>query len=200
MESFLEITKELPTYSEFNKNIGHHCGILKSLNMEISDVYPFELSINKFNDIGYMLKNYYSLYSNSDYESSLSYSVGFEGYIGNLLGVYENVCNQNLAFAKFTDDKFTDDKFMESDPSGNEPCIKKQYYPPLIGETPIKNDCSLNKNIILSAPNKAGKTTILKTTTLNIIFSQQLGCGFYESAEFKPFTHIHSYLNIPDTS
>jgi len=67
-------------------------------------------------------------------------------------------------------------------------------------EDPIKNDCSLNKNIILSAPNKAGKTTILKTTTLNIIFSQQFGGGFYESATLIPYTHIHSYLNIPDTS
>jgi len=54
--------------------------------------------------------------------------------------------------------------------------------------------------MIISAPNKAGKTTILKTTTLNIIFSQQIGCGFYESAVINPYTHIHSYLNIPDTS
>ena len=44
------------------------------------------------------------------------------------------------------------------------------------------------------------KTTLLKTTTLNIIFSQQIGCGFYKSGSIHPYTHIHSYLNIPDTS
>jgi DNA mismatch repair ATPase MutS len=65
---------------------------------------------------------------------------------------------------------------------------------------PIKNTCKFDKNMIISAPNKAGKTTILKTTILNIIFTQQLGCGFYDSATLVPYTHIHSYLNIPDTS
>ena len=52
----------------------------------------------------------------------------------------------------------------------------------------------------ISAPNKSGKTTILKTITINIIFTQQVGCGFYKSAKINPYTHIHSYLNIPDTS
>ena len=45
-----------------------------------------------------------------------------------------------------------------------------------------------------------GKTTYLKTTTINIILSQQVGCGFYSMCELTPYTHIHSYLNIPDTS
>ena len=27
-----------------------------------------------------------------------------------------------------------------------------------------------------------------------------MGCGFYSSATINPYTHIHSYLNIPDTS
>jgi DNA mismatch repair ATPase MutS len=54
--------------------------------------------------------------------------------------------------------------------------------------------------MIISSPNKSGKTTILKASALNIIFSQQVGCGFYQSATITPYTHIHSYLNIPDTS
>jgi len=35
---------------------------------------------------------------------------------------------------------------------------------------------------------------------INIILTQQFGCGFYDSAKFAPFKHIHCYLNIPDTS
>ena len=27
-----------------------------------------------------------------------------------------------------------------------------------------------------------------------------MGCGFYNSCSLNPYTHIHSYLNIPDTS
>jgi DNA mismatch repair ATPase MutS len=30
--------------------------------------------------------------------------------------------------------------------------------------------------------------------------TQQFGCGFYDSAELKPYKYIHCYLNIPDTS
>ena len=65
----------------------------------------------------------------------------------------------------------------------------------------IKNNCSLKKKNIITGPNASGKTTFLKTTTINIIFSQQIGAGFYEkNSTINPYTHIHSYLNIPDTS
>jgi dsDNA-specific endonuclease/ATPase MutS2 len=54
--------------------------------------------------------------------------------------------------------------------------------------------------MIITGPNASGKTTILKSTLINIIFTQQFGCGFYEFADVAPFNHIHCYLNIPDTS
>jgi DNA mismatch repair ATPase MutS len=54
--------------------------------------------------------------------------------------------------------------------------------------------------MIISAPNAAGKTTLLKSTAINVVFSQQVGCGFYKSGNVVLYTHIHSYLNIPDTS
>ena len=57
-----------------------------------------------------------------------------------------------------------------------------------------------NKNMIITGPNASGKTTILKSTLINILLSQQFGCGFYDSAKLKPFHHLHCYLNIPDTS
>jgi DNA mismatch repair ATPase MutS len=58
----------------------------------------------------------------------------------------------------------------------------------------------LSANIIITGPNASGKTTQLKTTAINIILTQQFGVGFYTSCELLPYTHIHSYLNIPDTS
>ena len=54
--------------------------------------------------------------------------------------------------------------------------------------------------MIITGPNASGKTTILKSTSINIILSQQFGVGFYDSSIINPYTHIHSYLNIPDTS
>jgi DNA mismatch repair ATPase MutS len=41
---------------------------------------------------------------------------------------------------------------------------------------------------------------MLKSITINILFSQQIGYGFYKKCKLHPYTHIHSYLNIPDTS
>jgi DNA mismatch repair ATPase MutS len=41
---------------------------------------------------------------------------------------------------------------------------------------------------------------MLKSTLINIILTQQFGCGFYDSAQINPFKYIHCYLNIPDTS
>ena len=78
--------------------------------------------------------------------------------------------------------------------------IVNQYYPPSYKEKHVKNNCHLDKNMIITGVNASGKTTYLKTTTINIIFTQQFGYGFYDSFKIRPYTHIHSYLNIPDTS
>jgi len=186
MENFLVVTKLIPTYEKLSIDIRIHCNELKNIYSELQYIRDFENSINKFTEVGYMLKCYYRLHSNKNYEDSLRYSFGFEGYINNLLGVHNNILDGNLAFAEF-------------ESTGN--CkFEEQYYPPLINEFPVKNNCDFDKNMIISSPNKSGKTTILKTITINIIFTQQIGCGFYKSAILNPYTHIHSYLNIPDTS
>ena len=96
------------------------------------------------------------------------------------------------------------DKSSRSKSSTSSSTLKKHtsftqlYYPPY--ETPIKNDVVINKKIIITGPNAAGKTTIIKSTLMNIILSQQIGYGFYDSANLKPYDYLHSYLNIPDTS
>lgn len=186
MENFLLISDKCDSYSEFCQNILVHCERLKQMRSELNGISTFSHSLSTFMNNGELLKHFYQLYENPEYEESIQFAMGFEGYVNNMTGVYNNSINGNVCFATF-------DK--------NDECnIKKQMYPPLINESNIKNDCSLKENIIISAPNKAGKTTILKTTTINIIFSQQIGCGFYESAKINPYTHIHSYLNIPDTS
>ena len=39
----------------------------------------------------------------------------------------------------------------------------------------IANDVSLDKQLIITGPNAAGKTTVIKTTLFNLILSQQIG-------------------------
>ena len=185
METFLNMTDQNNTYIPFCNDMKTHCIHLYNLKNHIQNITMYT-KFQKINNIGYLLKCYYLLFTNNDFENGINYSMKFEGYIDNLNSIYEHYNNNNISFANYN--------------NVNNVSFKKQYYPALIKEKHVKNDCTLNKNMIISAPNKAGKTTILKTTAINIIFSQQFGCGFYESADIIPFTHIHSYINIPDTS
>jgi DNA mismatch repair ATPase MutS len=65
---------------------------------------------------------------------------------------------------------------------------------------PVKNNINLNKNIIITGPNASGKTTLIKSTILNLFFSQSIGMGCYDKCITPIFDFFHSYLNIPDTS
>ena len=186
INAFMAISNDCTTYKPFNEHAHLHSENLKLLHNELINIKPFENTVHNFTHTGYLMKCFYHVYDNNNFEKSIQFSMGFNGYIDNLHGVYNNIINKKVCFANFDKEK---------------PCkLNKQYYPPLINDNPVTNTCSFDKNIIISAPNKAGKTTILKTSAINIIFSQQFGCGFYKSANIIPYTHIHSYLNIPDTS
>jgi hypothetical protein len=185
MENFMDINDNVTTYRPFLSEIEKHATILRQFHGDLVTITPFSNSVGQIGKMGTLLKHFYELHDNKDYDSALQYSFGFEGYIDNLLGVFENLESNIVSFATF-------------DSSNCE--IKKQYYPPLMDASPVKNDCKLTKNAIISSPNAGGKTTMIKATTINIIFTQQLGCGFYSACSLKPYTHIHSYLNIPDTS
>jgi energy-coupling factor transporter ATP-binding protein EcfA2 len=187
MDSFVSHTHHLVTYGEFCDTIKAKCVKLREFRDELVPIKPFKAGFSKIVEIGYMLKCYYRLHSNIEYDDALRYSIGFEGYINNITGISDNITSGNLSFATFQSD-------------GNDCKFTQQYYPAYVDGTFVRNNCNLSKNIIITGPNASGKTTILKTTTLNVIFTQQFGVGFYDACSLTPYTHIHSYLNIPDTS
>ncbi len=187
MDSFMLRNGDLKTYRVFCDTTITKCAKLRELRDELASIQPFKVGFSKIVEIGYMLKCFYRLHADVEYDDALRYSIGFEGYISNIRGICENFANGNLSFALF-------------DAEGDECRISQQYYPAYIYGKYVKNDCKLDKNIIITGPNASGKTTLLKTTMLNIIFTQQFGVGFYDGCILTPYTHIHSYLNIPDTS
>ena len=189
MNNFLIYSKQLPSYNEFNDIIVDNLTLLNEFKNKLNTLTKYEFKVSKVVEIGFILKSFYELYNDKLYNDAFLYSFGFNGYISNLEGL---VCNIKIGKINFT-------KFINKNLRKNIE-IKNNYYAPLINENPIKNNIQFSKNIIITGPNASGKTTILKSALINIILSQQFGCGFYDSASLYPYKYIHCYLNIPDTS
>jgi ABC-type multidrug transport system fused ATPase/permease subunit len=188
IDNYIRFSKDLSSQTEFNNTLKKKRETLVELNNKISGITEYKLTnIKKIHEIGRILKYFYELHDNKDYNDALMYSFGFNGYIDCLEGLIANIDEQKINFAQFTD-------------KNKKTVFKNSYYASLMNNTPIKNTIKLNKNLIITGPNASGKTTILKSTLINIIFTQQFGCGFYDSAKINPYKYIHCYINIPDTS
>ena len=77
-----------------------------------------------------------------------------------------------------------------------------QVWHPYLDSNAVCNDISIGnnapQNIIITGPNAGGKSTLIKSLTLSIIFAQTFGICFGESMSFTPFSLVNTYLNIPD--
>jgi len=197
IELFLEKNRNLTSYKPFCDNLRKHLEVLQDVHYILEPICPFSCSISKSTEIGYMLKCYYELYKNTGFEQTLVFCMGFEGYLRLMKGLNRKLRNGVVNKTTFVSN--SDDELVQ-DISGVFQ-IKQQYYPPHKDEkTCVKNDVTLDTYGVITGPNASGKTTYLKNTAINVILSQQVGVGFYESCTMRPYSHIHSYLNIPDTS
>jgi len=188
MDNYLGFSKDLQSHIKFNNELKIKMSVLENINNKIKSISEYSLyNIRKIKEIGRILKYFYELHSEIEYEEAMLYSIGFNGYIDCIEGLQNNIEERKINFAVFINEN-------------KKSVFNKSYYACLKDNKPIKNTIKFKKNLIITGPNASGKTTILKSTLINIIFTQQFGCGFYESAKLSPFKHIHCYLNIPDTS
>jgi hypothetical protein len=248
-------TYHLSTYEPFRQELSERYRLLDEVTKALSDISPFSVSVSKFFQIGYVMKNYYSLFSQTDLNELLEYSFGFNAYMEHLTACRSFVIDgviKKCAFIEHIDDDEgnfeparpltppvidtndvddaprdedapRDDDAPRDEDTQDEPVlppppspppvpilrrkgitkISGQIYAPLKAHNAanvIANDVTLDKQLIITGPNAAGKTTVIKSTLFNIIISQQIGYGFYERAEINPYDYLHCYLNIPDTS
>lgn len=180
---------KLTKYNNFNSVLKQNYSVLVSLHNELCKITPFTLSFSKISEIGHIMSNFYKIYDDNQYHNAILYSFGFNGYFNILSNIGTNINENKLVKTTYT--------------TKGKPIFKQMYYPKFINDetsTIVKNDCNLNKNIIITGPNASGKTTTIKSTLINIILSQQIGYGCFESLKLKPYDKIHCYLNIPDTS
>ena len=191
MEAFQRIhhLKSCQAYHDFDRNLTDHYELLGYMKTDISKIATYSFSLKKISELGEIMKCFYKLYSNDHYGKIMHYSFIFNRYALSLYNIQENLRAGHINFAKFSND------------SNDTVSLKDSYYAPLKLNNPITNNVNLKKNIILTGPNAAGKTTLLKATLINVILSQQFGVGcFKKETVIVPYKYIHCYLNIPDTS
>jgi hypothetical protein len=193
MEYYHSQSVNLTNYIPFNEVLTQNLLMLNKFKDDINKITPLHYSngLKKIGEIGHIMHTFYQLYDNPDYSKAIAYSFGFNGYFNMMYEFKTHIDNNKINKTTFTTNKNT------------KPIFKKMYYPKFINnksDTIIKNNCNLNKNMIITGPNASGKTTTLKTTLINIILSQQFGYGCFKSGKLTPYDNIHCYLNIPDTS
>jgi DNA mismatch repair ATPase MutS len=221
-KNFLKYSRDLLNYKGFNDAINKNIDIFTSYLDDLNKITPYSLSINKLVELGHLMKCFYYLNKNENIIESLYFSFGFNGYLKNLDTLQNfinskviNYCSYNNSkpssfedayFANLntietsankTKDSITKDSITKD--SITKDSITKDSKTKDSKTKIVKNSYSLDKNIIITGPNASGKTTLLKSTLFNIILSQQIGCGFYNSASVKIYDYIHCYINIPDT-
>ena len=185
MKTYEKIIEHKKTYENFSSDLVKNRKDLENFVEKINNIPKKCLNVKNMMQLGTVMKYFYTIYDDLELENILNYSFGFNGYMDNMKGLYKNLSNKKINLAKFKEKK-------------NVLKFKNIHHPSI--EKPIKNDINFKKNKIITGPNAAGKTTILKSTIINTIFCQQFGVGYFDTATISPFNHIHCYINIPDTS
>lgn len=70
----------------------------------------------------------------------------------------------------------------------------------LLINNPVENSILLDsQNCVITGPNAAGKSTFIKSTSLNILLSQTMGISCSSVCKITPFYYINTQINIPDS-
>ena len=69
----------------------------------------------------------------------------------------------------------------------------------LLGTGQVRNPISLHKNLIVTGPNAAGKTTYVRALFTNIILAQSLGIACASKAIVRPVSAIGTLIRVSDT-
>jgi hypothetical protein len=185
MDTYAETASAWPTYAPFVEATMHHRCVLDKLLRSTRQVSRWQLSMSRVRGVGHAMHCYYRICRSDDVVAALDYAIRFVGYYDNIMSMRKSLAAKRLAPCTF---------------SGEHTSFRGAYFPGQSRMHPVKNTYTLKHQLMITGPNASGKTTILKTTLLNVLLCQQIGMGFFKSAKLVPYDHIHCYLNIPDTS
>ena len=207
--NFLSFSDSLPSLFQFNEILKSKLKYIETLYKRIICISKYDFSnYKKISELGYVMKLFYEIYQDDDINEILLYSIGFNAYSEIVDNISHNLKNKYINCVNLQDKNIMpnekNNKKRKRNKETQKYIVKNNfngcYYASLKYKNHVTNDVKLHKNFIITGPNASGKTTILKTTLINIIFSQQFGCGFFKTGNLVPYDNLHCYLNIPDTS
>ena len=181
---FARRTKSLKSYQAFNEQTQVHIAKATAFLEEMPPVSQTDHWGQRALGIGSHMKAFYAIHQDERFHCALKYSLDWCGYIENIRHLSGLLASKKVNRCALSKRRTN---------------FKGAYFP-ASGPKPVRNDYSLDRHLIVTGPNAAGKTTLLKATLFNVLLSQQVGVGFYSKARICPFDRIHCYINIPDTS
>lgn len=184
-DAFTQQLKDKKQYSAFIQESTAYYDTLVVLYDSLEYIKNGSFSFSQIISIGDLLSTLYELYDDVEYSKAITYSFGYLEYISYIDSLHKTYTSGKITPCKFTN-KYTK--------------LTNQYYVAHSNDHYITNTITLDKNYVITGPNASGKTTLLKSTLLNILFSQQFGMGCYTKAKIAPYDNLYCYLNIPDTS
>lgn len=184
IDQFRKIINEHSEYSSFLKELDQKYDLIKYHYNQINCIPSSTFSIYNLLHFGNVMKCFYQINNDIEFSDMIDYTLGYNAYIDHIIGIRRNSLKNKIKPITYTNS----DTFK----------LKNVYHPIIKHNKAIKNDIDLKNNLIITGPNAAGKTTILKCTIINLIFSQQFGYGYFTSGKLNPYKYIHCYINIPD--
>lgn len=172
------------SYKKFMRDVEIVRSKIKTIESKLNTVLPYKLSLSKMRNFGQTMHVWEYLNTNTEVIDVLSYCYEFNMFLHNSQELSRNIKQNKLGKAVYGDTTY----------------VKDMWNPCLEAKRAVKNSVSVSKNIVLTGPNAAGKTTVIKSLLFNSILAQQIGYGYFSSAEFKLYDKFHSYINIPDTN
>lgn len=184
INQFRKIINQHSEYSSFLKELDEKCDLIKYHYNQINCIPSSTFNIYNLLHFGNVMKCFYQINNDAEFSDMIDYTLGYNAYIDHIIGIRRNLLKNTIKPITYTNS----DTFK----------LKNVYHPIIKHNNAIKNDINLKNNLIITGPNAAGKTTILKCTIINLIFSQQFGYGYFSSGKLNPYKYIHCYINIPD--
>lgn len=185
ISSFIKNNNELYNFkTKINLELIHneldYKKLLNLLNRFPSDV---RLISNK----GGILSSYYTLLEIKDELKPFIMFLSEMDYYNSLSILYNEF--------QLKDNKYSLPNFIEHK---NIKLKLTKCWNPYLDEKPVTNDIDIKKNIVITGPNAAGKSTFIKTILLNTLLSQTISLSSSEIINITPFEVLNSYLHIPD--